>query len=63
MDFVFIIGIARTGSKIYKNMLNKYSEINILNELHFLSPKWIRKDFRWFVKNSLKLKLFFYFKP
>lgn len=50
MEFVFIIGIARTGSKIYKNILNEHSEINILNELHFLAPRWIRKDFRYYFK-------------
>jgi len=50
MEFVFIIGIARTGSKIYKNILNEYSEINVLNEMHFLAPRWVRKDFRYYFK-------------
>ena len=50
MEFVFIIGIARTGSKIYKNILNEYSEINVLNEMHFLAPRRVRKDFRYYIK-------------
>ena len=53
MDFVFIIGIARTGSKIYRNILNEYSEINVLNEMHFLAPRWVRKDFRYYFKKYL----------
>ena len=53
MEFVFIIGIARTGSKIYVNILNEYSEYNVLSELHFLAPRWIRKDFRYYFKKYL----------
>jgi hypothetical protein len=53
MEFVFIIGIARTGSKIYMNILNKHSEIDVLTELHFLAPRWVRKDFRYYVKKNI----------
>lgn len=53
MEFVFFFGVARTGSKIYANILNVNSEINVLNELHFLSPRWIRKDFRYYVKKYI----------
>lgn len=45
MKFVFIIGVARTGSKIYRNIINNNTNMNILNELHYISPRWIRKDF------------------
>jgi hypothetical protein len=53
MEFAFIIGIARTGSKIYMNILNKYSEIDILTELHFFAPRLVRKDFRYYVKKNV----------
>lgn len=54
MEYVFIIGVARTGSKIYMNILNQNSDINILTELNFFAPRWIRKDFRYYVKKYLK---------
>jgi len=54
MDFVFILGIARTGSKIYQNILNTESEINIMMELHFLAPRLIRKDFRFTVEKKIR---------
>lgn len=41
---VFILGVARTGSKIYKNILNENSDIDIIEELQFLVPAFIRKD-------------------
>lgn len=52
-DAVFIIGCPRTGSKIYMNMLNGHSPINISPEMHFLSPWWLRKDFVRTVKQKL----------
>jgi len=42
---VFIIGIARTGSKIYLNMLRNNTDIDVVNELHYLAPWWVRDDF------------------
>ncbi len=55
MDYVFIIGTARTGSKIYMNLLNEYSEINIVGELGFLDkfPNKIRNN----VKSTIKSKI------
>ena len=41
----FIVGLPRTGSKIYMNVLNAYSEINVAPEIFFLTPGWIRADF------------------
>jgi len=42
---VFIVGMPRTGSKIYKNIINHHSTINISPEIFYLTPKWIREDF------------------
>jgi hypothetical protein len=53
MEFLFIVGVARTGSKIYTNILNEYSQINVTSELHFLCPRWIRKDFRYHLRKSV----------
>jgi len=50
---VFIVGCARTGSKIYKNIINEFSPIDIMHELHFLAPSWIRKDFVSKVKENI----------
>ena len=44
MQYVFIVGIARTGSKIYMSTLNKHSDIDIVSELHYLAPRYIRRD-------------------
>ncbi|MCD6322764.1 MAG: sulfotransferase [Clostridiales bacterium] len=54
MELVFVIGVARTGSKIYRNIINNNTNINILNELHYLSPRWIRKDFITSTRNIIK---------
>ena len=44
-QFVFIVGIARTGSKIYLSMIKRNTDIDIVNELHYLTPWWVRSDF------------------
>lgn len=44
MELVFIVGIARTGSKIYMSSLNDHTDIDIVNELHFLAPRYVRGD-------------------
>lgn len=54
MELVFIIGVARTGSKIYRNIINNNTDINILNEMHYISPRWIRKDFIHSTKKYMK---------
>src|SRR5688572_9166151 len=41
----FIVGMPRTGSKIYMNLINAYTEINISPEIQFRMPAWIRGDF------------------
>lgn len=55
--FVFIVGIARTGSKIYMTNLNRYSDIDIVNELHYLAPRYIRRDFIATVQDTLGNRL------
>ena len=44
MEYTFIVGIARTGSKIYMSGLNRFSDIDIVGEMHYLAPWYIRKD-------------------
>lgn len=44
MEYVFIVGIARTGSKIYSTMLNDHSDVDIVSELHYLAPRIVRRD-------------------
>ena len=44
MEHVFIVGIARTGSRIYMSTLNDHSDIDIITEVHYLAPRYIRKD-------------------
>lgn len=53
MKKVFIIGTARTGSKIYKNLLSNYSDINISGEIHLLEPAWLRKDLKGIIKKKV----------
>ncbi len=55
--FVFVVGVARTGSKIYMTMLNRFSEIDIVNELHYLAPRFIRRDFVTTVQRRLGSRL------
>jgi len=39
MKKVFIVGVARTGSKVYTNILNQRREYNIALELQFKVPR------------------------
>jgi hypothetical protein len=41
----FIVGMPRTGSKIYKNIINANTCINVSAEIFYLTPRWIRDDF------------------
>jgi hypothetical protein len=54
---IFILGISRTGSKIYMSILNKYSDINITPELNFINSSWrnffFHKDFLTTVKKNI----------
>ncbi len=42
-DPIFIIGVGRTGSKIYMNILNQHPDVNISPEMHFWTP--VHRDF------------------
>ncbi len=42
--YIFIVGMPRTGSKVYQNIISSNSDIHISNEIHYINPKWIRKD-------------------
>lgn len=54
---IFILGLSRTGSKIYLKTLNNFTNINITPELNFLTFSWTRKDFTSMVlKNIGNLK-------
>jgi len=41
---VFIIGGSRTGSEMLKTMLSMSPEIDFVDELFLLSPRWLHKD-------------------
>lgn len=44
MQKIFIIGVARTGSKVIRNIVNMNPLVNISLELHWKRPKFINKD-------------------
>lgn len=54
MDLIFIIGLARTASKSYQRLINENSDINVVDEMHFCVPSWIKKDFRHFAQKVRK---------
>ena len=45
MKPIFIVGCARTGSKLHADILNGHSQLNLVDELHYLAPWWLRRDF------------------
>jgi hypothetical protein len=53
LEPVFIVGLARTGSKLYRDILDQNTEIDVLNELHYCVPRWIKKDFRHAARPAL----------
>ena len=53
MRKLFIVGVARTGSKVYTNILNQSEECNIALELQFKVPRLIRKDVSRIIKAVL----------
>ena len=50
---VFIVGCSRTGSTLQQHLLNAYSDVDIAPEMHFLAPRWLRKDFVTQVKDHV----------
>lgn len=45
MNYVFIVGLGGTGTKLTMNILNSSRSINISDDMHFLAPRWLREDF------------------
>jgi hypothetical protein len=45
MRQIFIIGCAKTGSKMIGKVLMASPNLGLLNELHYLVPRWAKKDF------------------
>ena len=48
---IFVIGLPRSGSTLWENIIAKNSEICRLAEMLFLTP-W-KKDFRYFLNNYI----------
>lgn len=53
MSPIYFIGCPRTGSKIYMKVLNNFTDINISEEIHYLHPKFLHKDFVRVVKDEI----------
>jgi hypothetical protein len=53
MNPVFIMGFSRTGSTLLQQILNKYSEVVILPELHLLWPRRLHADFTTTVRRQV----------
>ena len=45
MSYVFVVGCAKTGSKLIRQILMTHPDVNLLDELHYLVPRWIKTDF------------------
>ncbi len=50
---VFIVGMPRTGSKIYQFAINDNSEVKISHEIFFLAPQWSRKDVQSIIRDEI----------
>ena len=53
MNPVFIIGCQRTGTTMLASILNLYSEIDIMPEMHILAPFWLHKDFVYKINKTV----------
>lgn len=51
-DPIFIVGLPRSGSTLWLNLITMNSEIFEIGELLFLTPAW-RKDFRYFLRTAV----------
>lgn len=49
---IFIVGLPRSGSTFWLNMITLNPKIYKIGEMFFLSPPW-RKDFRYFLKTNV----------
>lgn len=57
MRYVFILGFSRTGSTMLQGILNNYTEIGIIPEMHLYWPKILHKDFATIFRNSFGKKI------
>ena len=57
MRYVFILGFSRTGSTMLQGILNKYTEIGIIPEMHLYWPKILHKDFATIYKKRFGEKI------
>lgn len=57
MDYVFILGFSRTGSTMLQAILNQYTEIGVIPEMHLYWPKILHKDFATIYKNKFGEKI------
>ena len=51
---VFIVGMPRTGSKMYRKLINSNTEFNISPEIFFLTPWWSRSDFMQVTSRAIR---------
>ena len=51
---IFVVGAARSGSRIYLNMLNMHTNIDMIEEPHILNPRWLHPDFVRSTKRKVK---------
>lgn len=45
MKPIFVVGAARSGSRIYLNLFNSHSVVDMIEEPHILNPWWLHRDF------------------
>ena len=50
---VFIVGGSRTGSELLKTMLSASPELDFVDELFLLCPRWLHKDLRSNIKQHV----------
>ncbi len=53
MEPVFIIGAARSGSRIYLSLFNQHTDICMIEEPHIINPWWLHPDFSRSIKSHV----------
>jgi len=49
---IFIVGLHRSGSTLWFNLITMNPRVFGIEEMHFLTPPW-RKDFRYFLRTTI----------
>ncbi len=49
---IFIVGLPRSGSTLWLNLITLDTKVFRMGEMFFLSPPW-RKDFRYFLRTKV----------